>query len=59
MDWFIVIAALGGASIASLIFPHTELTENDLSQGEELTVAHSKVQTTTQPDQTRERGTHE
>lgn len=38
-NWFIVIAALGGATIASLIFPHTESSETDLSQGEELTIA--------------------
>ena len=42
-NWFIVVAALGGATIASMIFPRTETLETDLSQGEELTVANAAL----------------
>lgn len=43
-NWFIVIAALGGATLACFLFPHSESTVDDLSQGEELSIAHT-VQT--------------
>lgn len=41
-NWFIVIAALGGATIATVIFPHSENTEGDISAGEELSVARPR-----------------
>lgn len=44
-NWFIVIAALGGATIAMVIFPHTEKSEEDLSSGEELLVAKPPART--------------
>lgn len=43
-NWFIVIGALGGATIAMIVFPHTEESEQDLSAGEELLVASPRAQ---------------